>query len=301
MKSLLSYVSLSIVLLLQGANVKAFAQSGPAGATPITGPGREFANPNVIVARGLLVRSGKAGMLWTLKTENSPKVRGETIVQVTFTTRPGTESRGYDGYDGNVVELTAEVKSVDRGNAVLRKVGTIGLIDSRSATSTLARSSGSSQNVVIAPRHPDSASKASDRVPYKRAYYLFLASAPHGCEACYVPLLICQRTIEEIAEAKDAALCVFLFTYERDSIWEFRGAASVEAAAIQLPPRFVEVNGRSYRYQEIPPSEVLRLLENPGGTIPISRPYIEPKTVPGAGLNELIRDFHAMGGSADRK
>src|SRR2546427_75494 len=80
-------------------------------------------------------------------------------------------------------------------------------------------------------------------------------------EACYVPLLICQRSIEEIAHAMDAALCVFLLTYERDSIWEFKGAASIEASAIQLPPRLIEVNDRSYRYQEISPNDVLKPLE----------------------------------------
>ena len=112
-----------------------------------------------------------------------------------------------------------------------------------------------------------------------------------------MPLLICQRSIEEIARAMDAALCVFLLTYERDSIWEFKGAASIEASAIQLPPRLIEVNGRSYRYQEISPNDALKLLENPVGTIPISRPYIENKTVPGASLNELIADFRALEGA----
>jgi hypothetical protein len=95
----------------------------------------------------------------------------------------------------------------------------------------------------------------------------------------------------------DAALCVFLSTYERDSIWEFKGAASIEASAIQLPPRLIEVNGRSYRYQEISPNDTLKLLENPVGTIPISRPHIENKTVPGASLNELIADFRALDGA----
>jgi len=283
--------SLSIILLLQAASIRAVAQSGAAPAAPAA----EISNTNVIVARGLLHRNGLAGTLWILKPENSPEIRGEAIVQVTFTTRPGIASNAYSGYDGNAVELAGEVKNVDRGNAVLSRVRTIGLVKS-SMAAAFVHLPGSSQNIVAAP-NSGTASNASDRVPYKHAYYLFLAAVPHGCEACYVPLLICQPSLEEIAHAMDAALCVFLSTYERDSIWEFKGAASIEASAIQLPPRLIEVNGRSYRYHEISPNDALKLLENPAGTIPISRPYIENKTVPGASLNELLADFRALEGA----
>ena len=284
--------SLSIVLLLQAATIRAVAQSD---AVPAALPAKT-SNANVIVARGLLHRNGLAGTLWVLQPENGPEIRGEAIVQVTFTTRPGIASDAYSDYDGNAVELAGEVKYVDRGNAVLSRVRTIGLVQYSSPAAAVVHLSGSSQNIVAAP-NSGTASNARGRVPYRHAYYLFLATVPQGCEACYVPLLICQRSIEEIAHAMDAALCVFLLTYERDSIWEFKGAASIEASAIQLPPRLIEVNGRSYRYQEISPNDALKLLENPVGTIPISRPYIENKTVPGASLNELIADFRALEGA----
>jgi hypothetical protein len=286
--------SLLFVLLLQAASIRALAQSSAVPAAPAGAPAAEISNANVIVARGLLHRNGLAGTLWILKPENGTKIRGEAIVKVTFTTRPGATSHAYDSYDGNAVELAGEVKYVERGNAVLSRVRTIGLVEySSPAAAGVVHLLGSLQNIATTP-NSGAASNASERVPYRHAYYLFLATAPHGCEACYVPLLICQRSIEEIANAKDAALCVFLVTYERDSIWEFKGAASIEASAIQLPPRLIEVNGRSYRYQEISPNDVLKPLENPLGTIPISRPYIENKTVPGASLNELVADFRAL-------
>jgi hypothetical protein len=72
------------------------------------------------------------------------------------------------------------------------------------------------------------------------------------------------------------------------------GAVPVEASAIETQPRIIHVNGKSYRYQDVSPSEVLELLEKPHGTIPISRPMIINKMVPGASLTELITDFRAL-------
>jgi hypothetical protein len=34
-----------------------------------------------------------------------------------------------------------------------------------------------------------------------RAYYLFLADAPKGCEDCYVPLLVVGSALEDVASA----------------------------------------------------------------------------------------------------
>jgi hypothetical protein len=68
----------------------------------------------------------------------------------------------------------------------------------------------------------------------------------------------------------------------------------VDASAIETQPRIIRANGKSYRYQEISPSKVLELLEKPYGTIPISRPLIINKMVPGASLSELIADFRAL-------
>ena len=67
-----------------------------------------------------------------------------------------------------------------------------------------------------------------------------------------------------------------------------------DAGAIETQPRIIRVNGKSYRYQEISPSEVLALLEKPRGTIPISRPLIVNKMVPGASPSELMADFRVL-------
>ena len=102
------------------------------------------------------------------------------------------------------------------------------------------------------------------------AYYLFLAGAPQSCEDCYVPLLITQRPLEDVSSlGRDGA--VLITTYERDSIWKVERGVALAAAAVSAAERVVRVRGRRYRYQEITPVEVLRLLEKPEGTIPIHR------------------------------
>src|SRR5215472_1586082 len=85
--------------------------------------------------------------------------------------------------------------------------------------------------------------------------------------------------------------CVLVITYERDSIWEIKGAIPVDSSAIEAAPRILNVLGKSYRYQEISPKEVFKLLEEPLGTIAISRPGIVNKSVPGASLSDLKGDF----------
>jgi hypothetical protein len=232
---------------------------------------------------GTLSEDGKAGTLWTLKLGSPTKFRGETILQVTFTTRTGQAPRLYSAYAGKLVELTGEVKEVFQGNASLSKVLTIGLgVDDWSG---YLGSGGLNPNT--APSSGDSAG----RVAYRHAYYLFLSDAPQGCEACYIPLLITQQSLEEIAKDGEPVLGVFIYTYERDSIWQFKGSVPVGPKEIEALPRIVRVNRRSYRYQEIFPSDVLKLLEEPLGSIPISRPYVKNVFAAGASLKELIADF----------
>jgi len=279
--TLLCYTSLLVVLLLPTGRGM-FAQSHVAAVDS------ESATSNVLLARGLLTRSAKAGSVWTLQTDNFTKFRDESILQVTFTTPPGEASLAYAGYDGKVVEIIGEVKSVFHGNAVLSKVRTVGILASPAGLASVLLPGEPTVNPAHAAANP------GDRVAYKKAYYLFLASIPPGCQACYVPLLITQLPLEEIANGKAAAHGVFLITYERDSIWEMKGAAPIDPTEIETALRTIHVNGNSYRYQEISPSEVLKLLENPYGTIAISRPMIMNKSVPGASVPELIADFRAL-------
>ena len=252
---------------------------------------RETADSEVLVARGVLSRNGKAGTLWILKTDNSPKFRDEAILEMTFTTKPGEASIAYAAYEGRQVEVVGEVKEVFHGNAVLSKVRTIGILD---RPDFMAYARDETFSGIPPPSLTGTTPTPAIRIAYKHAYYLFLSSVPNGCEACYVPLLVSRHSLEEIAQRGEAQHCVLVSTYERDSIWGITGAAPLEPAAIEPQPRIIHLNGRSYRYQEISPSEVLKLLEKPHGTIPISRPQIINKIVPGASLSELIADFRAL-------
>jgi hypothetical protein len=279
--TLLCYMSSLVVLLLSTGKAMS-AQSHVAAVDS------QSVTSNVVLARGLLTRSGKAGSLWTLRTDNATKFRDESVLQVSFTTPPGEASLAYAGYEGKVVEIVGEVKSVIHGNAELSKVRTVGILDSTAGLAYVLLPGERTSN----PGRP--VANSSNRLAYKKAYYLFLASIPTGCQACYVPLLITQLPLEEIANGKAAVHGVFLITYERDSIWETKGAAPIDPTEIETAPRTIHVNGNSYRYQEISPGEVLRLLENPYGTIAISRPMMTNKSVPGASVPELITDFRAL-------
>ena len=66
-----------------------------------------------------------------------------------------------------------------------------------------------------------------------------------------------------------------------------------------MPPSCVVPAGRTlrlrnkrYRYQAISPREVVRLLENPRGPIPIGRPMTP--ALPAAELAQLLADFRAL-------
>src|SRR5262249_50087983 len=107
-------------------------------------------------------------------------------------------------------------------------------------------------------------------------------------------LLITRDALQDVAKQPDALLGVFIITYERDSVWQFRGAALVSPAAIEAHTRTIRVIGRSYRYQEVVPEQVVSLLEHPMGTVPISRPMMAEKSVPGASSAELIADFRLL-------
>ena len=122
----------------------------------------------------------------------------------------------------------------------------------------------------------------------RHAYYLFLADVPQGCEDCYAPLLLARQTLEEIAALGRDGMIVLITTYERDSIWKLEQNVSLAAADVAARERIVRVRGRRYRYLEIGPAEVLRLLEKPEGSIPIHRimPVPDRKL-----LEELIAAF----------
>ncbi len=159
-----------------------------------------------------------------------------------------------------------------------------------------------------AQQHPDTSASLSPAVtnalanevdPFSRpfyhyAYFLFLAQSPHGCEDCYVPLLITSAPLEQIARGQSKMQGIWIITYERDSIWQMDGAADLNPTDIEAPARRIRAKGRNYRYQEISSTEVVKLLQNPMGNIPISRPFLINKIVPGANPEELISDFRTL-------
>ena len=123
-------------------------------------------------------------------------------------------------------------------------------------------------------------------------YYLFLAQAPSGCEDCYIPLLVTQARLEDLAREKRDEQAIVVTTYERDSLVGPPRGVVVSAAALLPQERRMNLLDRRYRYQEVGPSEVLSLLERPGGTIPISRTM--SMGVPSSDeLKDLIARFRA--------
>jgi len=129
---------------------------------------------------------------------------------------------------------------------------------------------------------------------YHHGYYLFLAGTPQGCEDCYVPLLLTRKSIEDLKENPTPENCVLITTFERDSIWHYDGLARIGQNEINTAERKVRISDKTYRYQEIGASEVLRLLQNPLGKIPISRPFLPAKLPAGPELKQLISDFKTM-------
>ena len=128
---------------------------------------------------------------------------------------------------------------------------------------------------------------------YSHAYYLFLVPRPDGCEDCAVPLLLTSKRLDELAQEKRDEACVVITTHERDSIVKMEQGVPVAPADVRLQERHVRVRGRTYRYQEVGASEVLRLLEDPNGTIPIHR-TLEMRVPTRDELADLIASFRAV-------
>jgi hypothetical protein len=132
------------------------------------------------------------------------------------------------------------------------------------------------------------------RTFYRHGYFLFLAEAPRGCEDCYPPLLVTAVSLDQIASGQANEKGILVITYERDSIWQLDGAVDLGPETVDAHAQKIRVKGRTYRYQEATDSAVLKLLQHPMGSIPISRPLIVNKVVPGASGDELISDFHTI-------
>ena len=71
-------------------------------------------------------------------------------------------------------------------------------------------------------------------------------------------------------------------------VWKVERGVRLAAADVSARERRVRVRGRRYRYQEVAPAEVLRLLDKPEGTIPIHRLVSVPDR---KSLEDLIAAF----------
>ena len=104
----------------------------------------------------------------------------------------------------------------------------------------------------------------------RHAYFLFRSGRSEGCAECHVPLLLTGEPLTAQGAGSDIEIIV---TYECDSIWEIRDQPG-RITEVLTAPRTLRLEGRPYRYQEVPLSEAIRLLRNPLGSIPISRPML---------------------------
>lgn len=129
--------------------------------------------------------------------------------------------------------------------------------------------------------------------PFRYAYYLFEAPAERqGCSDCYIPLLATREPLEKA----DRPEVVVIITYERDSVWNFANRpVRLDAGAVEPKERKVRLEGKVYRYQRVPREEVIRLLENPLGTIPIHRPALPIHKQNESLLKLLLRDLSDAG------
>jgi len=116
----------------------------------------------------------------------------------------------------------------------------------------------------------------ADEPSFRHAYYLFVSGHVESCGDCYVPLLLTGAPLRGDSQAADAPPEIdaqVIVTYERDSIWTIAaGPRRIAAADVDASARILRMDGMKYRYQEVPLEEAIRLLRNPMGTMPISRP-----------------------------
>ena len=128
--------------------------------------------------------------------------------------------------------------------------------------------------------------------PFHYVYYLFIEPPFEGCRDCYVPMMITRSPIAADTLARGEIENVLIFTYERDSIWEIRSdSIQLNRDTVSLAERKVRWKDGRYRYQEVSCQEALRLLKNPLGTIPISRPQLSPHPTRAGLVKELIHDL----------
>lgn len=248
---------------------------------------RQSSQDQPFSAAGSLSHDVRAPDSWIVKLAAPATVRGQQISALSLpSSAPGIE-RLIAPYEGKFVQFAGDLGGTSGTTAALTRLWRIGVSDAP-PLSDLVRDLDASTAAA-----PDSLAPIV-RSSYHFAYFLFLAEAPVGCQACYVPLLISKTPLEDIAKSDQSVSAALITTYERDSIWQWNGAAIISPRDVQSASRTIRVDGRSYRYQAASSPEVLKLLEHPLGSIPISRPALANSFAIGASPSDLISDFRSI-------
>jgi hypothetical protein len=196
----------------------------------------QSAAPDIVTARGTVVSRGASPGTWLFELD-----------------------RGFDVVAGHVRSVSLFVDEAS-GPAHPIGVGDRLEVEGRLLTPTLPGDVG-----TLLPTRITQLSESR----LTHAYFLFRSGKSEGCAECYVPLLLSAAPLESSSPATPEFEVIV--TYERDSIWEIRDRLAV-ITEVEPKARTLRLDGRPYRYQEVSPDEAIRLLKNPLGSIPISRP-----------------------------
>jgi hypothetical protein len=252
-------------------------------------PAGETQNPlQLLRVRGIL--SQQSDLHWQIAADHRIQFNGKDIDVIKFAVDSFTEATWCQPNNGKKVEISGGIDSISGGIADMTPdiidVGEQGPISPSGALRA-----GRSRLLL---GQPDPTQHAPGQPLYRFAYYLVLIDPPDGCERCYVPLLILPETLDSAARQHKSVNTAWVTTYERDSIWHMNGTVLLTPNAIDLHSTILRFRGKHYRYELASDADVLRLLEHPMGTIPISRPFLGYSETTEANISDLVADFHTV-------
>jgi hypothetical protein len=244
------------------------------------------AAPHLIRAQGILLQLSDLHWQILLDDDQSIQYKRKTAEMVRFTVDTFTEATWCQPNQDKNIEISGELKSVSNGVATITLDTIIPGPRGPVPVSETVRK--------FLTKEPDPNEHAPGEPLYRFAYYLVLLDPAEGCERCYVPLLIAPESLDTAAERKQSLDTVWITTYERDSIWQVDAVGLLTSNAIDASSKTIRFRGKNYRYELVADSDVLRLLEHPMGTIPISRIFLPNSKLPGANISDLAAGFHTL-------
>lgn len=129
--------------------------------------------------------------------------------------------------------------------------------------------------VGISDDHSGGSVKSVSRDAPFRAYWLM--APDEGKRAEYQHLLVTHGAIEELAGHSTWSpfpldnMAMTFRTYKRDSLWDKPFLGIKVFGAIDAASKTAVVDGASYLYEPCPLADVVKLLDKPLGSLPISR------------------------------